>query len=51
LFSGKELDIAHGYECYDYGARHYNPLVYRFTTMDPMAEKYYNISPYVLCAN
>lgn len=23
LFSGKELDIAHGYECYDFGARHY----------------------------
>lgn len=23
----------------------------RFTTMDPMAEKYYSISPYVYCAN
>ena len=28
----------------------YNPVYARFTTMDPMAEKYYSISPYAYCA-
>lgn len=36
---------------YDYGARYYDPATCRFTTMDPMAEMYYSISPYAYCAN
>ena len=29
----------------------YAPCIMRFTTMDPMCEKYYNISPYAYCGN
>ena len=50
-FNGKEFDRTHGLDWYDYGARHMSPDVGRFTTIDPKAEKYYNISPYAYCAN
>ena len=40
----------HGYDTYDYGARGYYPAMGRFTSMDPLAEKYYSISPYAYCA-
>lgn len=50
-YNGKELDRTHGIDWYDYGARHMTPDAGRFTTIDPMAEKYYNISPYAYCAN
>ena len=50
-FNGKEFDRTHGLDWYDYDARHMSPDVGRFTTIDPMAEKYYNISPYAYCAN
>lgn len=50
-FNGKEFDRTHGIDWYDYGARHMTPDAGRFTTIDPMAEKYYNISPYVYCLN
>jgi RHS repeat-associated protein len=50
-YNGKEFDRTHGIDWYDYGARHMSPDVGRFTSVDPMAEKYYNISPYAYCAN
>ena len=50
-YNGKEFDRTHGLDWYDYGARHMSPDVGRFTTIDPMAEKYYNISPYAYCVN
>lgn len=50
-YNGKEFDRTHGLDWYDYGARHMSPDVGRFTTIDPMAEKYYSISPYAYCAN
>jgi RHS repeat-associated protein len=50
-YNGKELDRMHGLNFYDYGARQYDPLLGMFTQMDPMAEKYYGISPYAYCAN
>jgi len=40
----------HGYDTYDYGARGYYPASGRFMTVDPLAEKYYSISPYAYCA-
>lgn len=40
----------HGFDTYDYGARGYYPAMGRFTSIDPLAEKYYNISPYAYCA-
>ena len=36
---------------YDFEARYLSPAFHRFTTMDPLAEKYYNISPYAYCAD
>ena len=35
----------------DYGARFYNPALARWTTLDPLAEKYYSVSPYAFCNN
>ena len=48
-YNGKELDRMHGLEWYDYGARMYNG--YRFTTPDPLSERYYSTSPYAYCEN
>ena len=50
-YNGKELDLTHGLNTYDYGARQYNSIVPSWTSVDPLAEKYYNISPYVYCGN
>jgi len=50
-YNGKELDRMHGLNLYDYSARHYDAGVPHFTTVDPLAEKFYNVSPYVYCAN
>jgi RHS repeat-associated protein len=50
-YNGKELDQMHGLNLYDYSARYYESAIGRFTTVDPLAEKYYSISPYVYCAN
>lgn len=49
LYTDKELVRTNGYDCYDYGARHSQIALGRFTTMDPLAERYYDTSPYVLC--
>ncbi len=50
-YNGKELDSDKGLNLYDYSARYVDPALGRFTTMDPLAEKYYSISPYAYCAN
>ena len=34
----------------DYGARQYDPVLGRWFAQDPLAEKYYGISPYAFCA-
>ena len=49
LYNGKEYDRMQGLNLYDYGARQYDPAICRFTSMDPLCEKYYNISPYAYC--
>ena len=36
---------------YDYSARYMDPALGRFSTVDPLAEKYYSISPYAYCMN
>ena len=41
----------HGLDWYDYGARHYDMALGRFTTMDPLVEKCYWISSYTYCLN
>lgn len=50
-FGGKELDRMYGRDLYDFGARSYDPAIARFTGVDPLAEKYYHLSPYAYCAN
>ena len=49
-FNGKESQEFAGLPYLDYGARYYHPLSSRWTTMDPMAEKYYSVSPYAFCS-
>jgi RHS repeat-associated protein len=50
LFGGKEFDRKFEVNMYDFGARGYDGTLGRWTTMDPLAEKYYSISPYAYCA-
>lgn len=50
-YNGKELQDELGLNFYDYGARNYDPALGRWMNVDPMAEKYYQISPYVYVAN
>jgi RHS repeat-associated protein len=50
-FTGKELIIMHGLNWQDYGARWLDNVRMQWTTVDPLAEKYPNISPYAYCAN
>ena len=51
-YDGKEFDKMHGLNMYDFGARWYDVAgVPMWTSVDPLAEKYYNVSPYVYCEN
>jgi RHS repeat-associated protein len=50
-YNGKEFERLISEDWYDYGARQMSPDIGRFTTMDPMTEKYYNVSPYAYCVN
>ena len=50
-YNGKEFDHKYDLDMYDYGARHYDPALGRWFTVDPLAEKYYSSSPYVYCGN
>jgi len=48
-YSGKEFVEMHGLDEYDSQARWFYPTGDFTTTMDPLAEKYYSISPYAWC--
>ena len=54
LYNGKELEdytLGTSYlGTLDYGARHYDPRIARWTVPDPMAEKYYGVNAYGYCA-
>ena len=50
-YNGKELDLMHGLNTYDYGARQYYAFLPTWDRIDPLCEKYYSISPYAYCAN
>jgi RHS repeat-associated protein len=50
-YGGKEQETMMGLAQYDFHARTLDYSYNIFTTQDPLAEKYYNISPYAYCAN
>ncbi|MCC8185981.1 MAG: DUF6443 domain-containing protein [Bacteroides sp.] len=47
----KELDDTQDMNTYDFSARFLHSSLNRFTTMDPLAEKYYEWTPYAYGAN
>ena len=51
MFCGKELVKMHGWNMYDSNARFQHKDLPRFTSMDPLAEKYYSLSPYNYAGN
>ena len=48
-YNGKEFDRMHGLDWYDYGARWMDASIGRWHSMDPLCEKFYDISPYLYC--
>ena len=49
-YNNKELDMMHGLNTYDYGARQYYPLLPMWDRVDPLAEDNPEVSPYMYCA-
>lgn len=49
MFGGKELISMHGLNEYDFTARMQDPIIPRFTTVDPLCEKYPWMSTYSYC--
>ena len=49
-YGAKELDRENGFDLYDSHARWYDSMIGRTTSQDPLAEKYYHLSPYLWCA-
>jgi RHS repeat-associated protein len=45
-YNGKEYQDELGLAMYDYGARNYDPAIGRWMNIDPLAEFYYNHTPY-----
>jgi RHS repeat-associated protein len=50
-YNGKELQDELGLNWYDYQARNYDPALGRWMNVDPLAEKFPNMSPYNFCMN
>ena len=49
-YNGKEMEAMNGLNQMDYGARRRGAGLPIWTAVDPLAEKYYSISPYAYCA-
>ena len=50
-YNSKEEQATLGTPYADYGARQYSSVDGRWLAVDPLAEKYYSISPYAFCNN
>ncbi|MGB7499706.1 MAG: RHS repeat-associated core domain-containing protein, partial [Moheibacter sp.] len=50
-YNGKEFQDELNLNWYDYGARNYDPALGRWMNMDPLAEVYFESSPYNYVAN
>ena len=50
-FNGKEEQTVGDLGMLDYGARMYQAGIGRWFVSDPLAEKYYSVSPYAYCGN
>lgn len=50
-YGGKEYEAMLGLELYDFHARQMDSRAGSFLTVDPLAEKYPSVSPYVYCLN
>ena len=49
-YGGKEFDRFAGLDLHDFSVRWYDQQLCRFTTPDPLQEKYPHLSPYLYCA-
>jgi len=50
-FNGKELNEELGLDWYDFGARNYDAALGRWMNIDPLAEEFYDVSPYIAMMN
>ena len=50
-YNGKEFQDELGLNMYDYGFRNYDPALGRWMNLDPLAEKYTQMTPYNYAAN
>jgi len=50
-FTGKEMITMHGLNWQDYGARWLDNVRLQWTSVDPLAENHYDVSPYAYCMN
>jgi len=50
-YNGKEYDESLDINTYDFGARNYDPALGRWMNLDPLAEKYLNMTPYNFTLN
>jgi RHS repeat-associated protein len=51
LYNGKELDEDFGLNWYHYGARMYDAVIGRFTSVDPIADQFPHVSPFNYAEN
>ena len=51
LYNGKELNTEVGLNWNDYGARFYDPVIGKWNSIDPLADHYFQVTPYSYVLN